>query len=470
MIARRRDVLLLDKLKSNAGILPMHMPGHKRNAALLGRELPYGLDITEIHGFDDLHDMHGILRELSDKAARMYGAARAFPLVNGTTGGILAAVRSCAGDGGSIVMSRFSHKSVYNAAALCRLKPVYLLPEQKNGMPLEILPEAVNTALKSTPDVRCVVITSPTYEGIISDIAAISGVTQSFGVPLIVDAAHGAHFGFSSYFPQNAVRQGADIELVSLHKTLPALTQSSLALMGGVIADADELERQLRVFETSSPSYVLLASIDECLELLREKGDKLFSEFAENLSVFYKKTAALRYLETPGENNTSCCSSDKIVIATEKSNITGKTLLKRLRDEHEIELEMAAPDYALAMTTICDTPETLGRLADALLEIDETLRSDNGVKKTLQKPLIELPRMRFAPHEAAGHKRVRVPLSAARGRVSLEYVWAYPPAVPLLAAGEIIGSNAIEAIKQLEASGIEPRSDYGILPDIMCVK
>ena len=455
--------MLFEKLRDNASsdFLPMHMPGHKRNTQLLGKELPYELDITEISGFDDLHEMRGVLRTLAEMATSLYGADSAFPMVNGSTGGILAAVRAaaCRGSGGSIIMSRFSHKSVYNAAELCSLAPVYLLPECCGAC---ISAADVENAIKTTGDALCVVLTSPTYEGAVCDVAAIAEITHAHGVPLIIDAAHGAHFGFSEFFPQNATRLGADVEIVSLHKTLPALTQSALLLArrGGLVPPK-ELERQLRVFETSSPSYMLLASIDRCLRLLCDTGEELFRVYEENLLYFYEKIRVLKRLEVAKMTGYDI---GKIIINTKKSNITGKNLQSLLLEEHKIELEMAMPDYALAMTSICDTRDSFERLAAALLSIDTQLKP--GERQSIEPYM--LPKRELAPFDARGKNGWPVMLSRALGKVALEYVWAYPPGVPLLVPGEIVDEALLRHINGLQDAELSLRSDYGRLPEIMC--
>jgi arginine/lysine/ornithine decarboxylase len=190
----------------------MHMPGGKRRFA---SELPYQWDVTEVEGTDDLHDPEGILLEMNRRAAALWGAESSFVTVNGSTGGLLAAVRAT-GEG-EILLGRNCHKSVYNAVTLCRRKAHYLLPHEG-----EILPAEVEEALEKHESITTLLITSPTYEGVISDIAALADICHSRGVTLIVDEAHGAHLGFS--FGESSVKLGADIVIQSLHKTLPALT------------------------------------------------------------------------------------------------------------------------------------------------------------------------------------------------------------------------------------------------------
>ncbi|MDR3209382.1 MAG: aminotransferase class V-fold PLP-dependent enzyme [Oscillospiraceae bacterium] len=367
---------LLEELQkyARAGILPLHMPGHKRGEDLLGGALPYALDITEVPGFDDLHDMRGVLLGTARLAAKLYGAPRAFPLVNGTTGGILAAVRAVTrGKTGRLVLSRASHRSVWNAAELCGLTPEIITPDTDPAAGLfgSVTPEAFARALDA-PNAVCAVITSPTYDGVVSDLRALTQLAHSRGVPLIADAAHGAHFGFSPQFPQNAARLGADVEVVSLHKTLPALTQCSL-LLAGNDAYSRALEDQLRVFETSSPSYILLASIDACLRLLESRGAELFAAYARRLEAFGGALRLQKLTRVDRSPRFYGFDAGKIVVSTRGASIDGPGLAQVLRGTYKIETETSGIAHVLAMTSICDTEEGLLRFADALNEIDAGL-------------------------------------------------------------------------------------------------
>ena len=373
--------MLYDKLKEYAasGVYPMHMPGHKRNTELLLPGLPYEIDVSEIYGFDFLHDPHGVLKETAEIAAELYGSDRAFPLINGSTVGILAAIGAHAGRGDKVLVARGCHQSVYNAIELFGLEPVFIMPEmdEVTGITCSVDPVAVRSALDSNMDTRLVVITSPTYEGVISDIGAIADISHSRGIPLFVDGAHGAHLGFSKGFPDSAVHSGADITVVSLHKTLPALTQCSLLHVCGERADLGELSRLLSVLQTSSPSYVLMASIDRCLRLLVSDKDRLFIEYERCLEQFGRGAAALKKLSVLCKGNDAphpgffAFDPGKIVIVTKDSSISGLELMSILREEYLIEVERAYPGYVIAMTGICDTAEGFGRLADALFMIDK---------------------------------------------------------------------------------------------------
>ena len=470
--------MLLESLSEYAslGFCPMHMPGHKRNTGLLGTDLPYSIDITEIDGFDDLHDPRGILKQVSDTASSLYGSKASFLLVNGSTGGILAAVRSAVKPGDTVVLARNCHASVYHACELCNLKTVYLLPEQDAATGLDggISPERVEQTLAEHPNAKLVVVTSPTYAGVTSDIRSIAAETHRRGIPLLVDQAHGAHFGFSSYFPESALQSGADLVITSLHKTLPALTQCALAHVGGELVNPEKLARELSIFETSSPSYVLLASIDRCLQLLSSQGKPLFHNLEESLRSFDQKIAGLRKLTVACHGADSLSNhksfygfdAGKLVVCTGKTNLTGVSLMELLRNKYRIELEMASADYALAIAGICDPQEHFDRLAEALIEIEKETKEC----APMEHPCPFLPVQAKPIGEAVFEEGRLVPPDEAVGMMSLNYVWAYPPGVPLIVPGEIVDSNVVREMKRLSAAGVHLRSTAGSLPDSLRVE
>jgi len=362
---------------------PMHMPGHK---ALLDRSatnIPFNIDITEIHGFDDLHNPTGILLEISTLAETLYGSQKAFPLINGSTVGILSAIGAHTTRGDKILVTQPNHWSIDNAASLFGLETIYISPEidEKTGVAFSISPESIEGALDEHPEIKLFIVTSPSYEGVISDIGEIADIVHAHDIPLVVDSAHGAHLGFSEFFPDSAISEGADIVIMSLHKTLPALTQCSLLHLCTDRADVSETKRLLSILQTSSPSYVLMASIDHCLRLLDTKGEDLFDQYLDNLVSFDDKIMNLKSLSVLCHGADSESYPDgfyeydpgKIVISTKKTAISGFDLMEILRSEHKIELERGTQDYAIAMTSICDTTKGFDRLAKALNKIDATL-------------------------------------------------------------------------------------------------
>ena len=459
---------LLDRLTRYCAsdALPMHMPGHKRNSDMLPLPAPTAIDITEIDGFDNLHGAEDILLRCQQRAAQVFGAEETHFLVNGSTSGILAAITACVPRGGTLLMGRNAHKSALNAVTIGGIVPEYLYPEflSASGISGAIRPDDVRAALEAGSDIRCVFITSPTYEGVISDIAAIARICHDHNALLIVDEAHGAHLGFGG-LPASAIRSGADIVIQSVHKTLGSLTQTALLHVSGPRVDRDRLRKMLTVYQTSSPSYILMASIDECVCRMATDGSQLADAWLHRVSDFRENTDQLRHLHLlPTEN----CLVDpsKIIISTLGANISGPQLQQRLREEFRIELEMAAGHYAIAMTGIGDTDATLRRLSDALLTIDATLSAAPALPPA--DPMLP-PVMCLTPAEADWLPVEDVPVAEAAGRICAETVFAYPPGIPLIVPGEAVdGEHLLRLLRQKE-NGVALHSTTDRLPHTLRV-
>ncbi len=421
----------------------MHMPGHKRNTAMLGDDLPYSVDITEIDGADDLHDPEegGIIGSLCEKYASLYGAKSAHPLVNGSTCGILAGIRTLTKPNDSIIVARNCHKSVWHAIEICRLRPTCILPPiiEEHGICGAITPTAVEEAFTRAPEASAVILTSPTYEGVISDISAIAEVCKKHGAALFVDAAHGAHLGFSENFPD--FPRGADIAVTSLHKTLPALTQTALGLVFNE-KYSSAYARNLGIFETSSPSYILMNSIAKCADILSDRRE-LFDNYRAILDEFYASTKPekLKLIKTD--------DIGKISISTRNTTFTGSTLANALRERFHIEPEMVHSDYLLCMTSICDTAENLSALSRAIMALDAEAEYSEG--RTYPSFITELP-----PAEIPLTDAVWLDLPDG-GEISNAYVWVYPPGVPLLLPGERVTEEIKNHLEMLKNSGISPK-------------
>ena len=461
---------LLKKLEEyyNKDYLPMHMPGHKRNIKLLGEELPYKIDITEIEGFDDLHHANGLIKDIEDKAKKIYGSKRSFILVNGSTCGILAGIRSVTNFGDKVLVARNSHKSVYNAIELNSLDSIYLSPKiNRYGIDENIDVNEVERTLKENRDIKLVVITSPTYEGIISNISSIVSVAHKYNIPVLVDEAHGAHLSFmENLCKKEALNSGADIVIQSLHKTLPALTGTALLHIQGDLVKEEDVARELSIFETSSPSYILMSSIEECLDIISSKGKELFKEYENNLKYFYNETRKLQKLKILGNEieNKEYYDFGKIVIITKNTNITGKELSNILRDEYKIELEMASINYTLAMTSICDKKESFTRLLNALEKIDEKL--ENKVEKE-NKIEIVLPEKKMNILDSIKNNNSKyLNYKETEGKTSKEYIWVYPPGIPLITPGEVINKETIKKINEYQNANIEVRTTFDKFPKI----
>ena len=467
---------------------PFHMPGHKRNPETGPLAPFYRLDITEIDGFDNLHAASGVIRQAQERAAKLYGSEETHFLINGSTGGLLSAVASIAGKGKVLLMARNCHKAVYHAAFLNRLNVRYLYPELLPEYDLagEILPETVRKAIiltlrernadpkKAAEVIAGIVVTSPTYDGICSNIREIREIAHSYGVPLIVDEAHGAHFGFHSYFPQNANTRGADVVIHSLHKTLPSLTQTALLHMNGKLVDRDSVRRYLHMLQSSSPSYILMASIDECIRLVDEEREKVFKPYVEMLCQLRKEIGKLKNLQLL---ETMQYDASKIVISA-RGRLSGKELQEILLENDHLQMEMAAGSYVIAMTGPGDTQEGINRLLNALRNLDkrldEVLQENREPDKSLDEvlsgnrktdaatmkkavgfcrhPLIPAERV-VESAKVKGRKGLAVPWQEAVGKVSLEFVYLYPPGIPIIVPGEKVSEEAVQQILDYEKNG-----------------
>ena len=472
---------LYEKLEqySKMNIVPMHMPGHKRNVKMLGNKLPYEIDITEIDGFDDLHHAEGVIKQIEDKAKKIYESKRSYILVNGSTCGLLAGIRSVVNAHDKILVARNCHKSIYNAIELNFLDPIYLMPKTNDiGIDGGIDPKQVEEKIKENPEIKLIVITSPTYEGVISNIKEICDIAHKHSIPVLVDEAHGAHIKFMEGLEKyEALKAGADIVIQSIHKTLPALTQTSIMHIQGNLVEENEVARQLSIFETSSPSYILMSSINECLEII-ENRKELFSKYSQNLQEFYSKVKDLKRLGILGNiiDKEEIYDKGKIVILTNKTNITGKQLAKILRNDYKIETEMSNVNYVIAMTSICDTKENFTRLLEALKEIDTKVEEKNTennidkfIKKTMKESayLFKLPRKALSINEAIKNRNGKfINFKEAEGKISKEYIWIYPPGIPIIVPGEVISKNIIEKLETITKADIEVRTTYQKFPKV----
>ena len=487
---------LLERLTEYAGsdAYPFHMPGHKRreipDGIPGGFPDPYGIDITEIDGFDNLHHAEGILKDAMDEAAAIYGTDRSWYLVNGSTCGILSAVFATTENGGKILTARNCHKAVYHAICLNRLEAEYLYPEEitEFGINGGIRAEDVRKALEkdamhcagNSGDVRgkitkiqAVLITSPTYEGVVSDIRVIADVAHEYGIPLIVDEAHGAHLEYADQchsFPKSALEYGADIVIQSLHKTLPCFTQTAILHVKGKLVDQDRISRYLSMFQTSSPSYLFMAGMERCIRYMDGDGRNEMIRYEKRLERFMERMEGLQVLEVLdreicGKYRTVAgWDPSKIVVSTMRAeDFHGEELAETLRRKYHLEMEMTAPEYVIAMTSLMDTEEGFERLGTALLEIDGALRrrTESGRKEKAASETPEglesklsHPVRRMLICEAMDADTERTAFQDTVGKVSAEFVYLYPPGIPIIAPGEVFTDAIVEKIMAYKAAGL----------------
>lgn len=439
---------------------PFHMPGHKRKR--LDFPNPYEIDITEIDGFDNLHHATEILKEAQMRAADLYGSKRCFYLVNGSTCGLLAAICAATRKRDKVLVARNCHKAVYHALSLNELSAEYLYPLiTQNDLQGQITPEQVDAALTENPDITVVVMTSPTYEGIVSDIEGIADAAHRHQVPLIVDAAHGAHLGFGNGFPENPVKQGADAIIMSLHKTLPSFTQTALLHLTSDWISVAEVERYLGIFETSSPSYLFMAGMDACIRLLQDQGQELFSRYRGFLDKFYQDALELKHLHVLAKSDLNKEDSfdwddSKLVIFTGSTGLSGEELHEILLEKYHLQMEMVSGSYVLGMTSIMDDEEGFSRLLEALREIDADAtpekagdsQEEAGNSRDFIRRMYRTNPREMQIYQAAELPWMEASFEEAVGKMAAGYVFLYPPGIPMIVPGEIITHDFIENIRE----------------------
>lgn len=454
---------LFDQLDAlaNSNMYPFHMPGHKRNLRESRMADFYHHDITEIDGFDNMHKPEGILRDIQTSASKMYGSDETLLLVNGSTSGILTALSAVANRGEKILMARNCHKSAYHAVYINGYDVEYIHPEiiDRFGICGGVSPDKIREAIDRDSEIKAVFITSPTYDGIVSDIEKIAKICHKNKIPLIVDEAHGAHFFLDTRFPQCAIQGGADLVILSLHKTLPSPTQTALLHMQGEVIDREKVRFYNDIYQTSSPSYLLMTGIDECLRELEKNGRKLAKDFFLHMEKFSANTKELRNLRILTQcddiKNVGCVKDvdpGKIVVSCKNTNLSGNELYQLLRTKYELQLEMAEVDYVVAIATICDTRDGFCRLADALEEIDRGLDL-KSVKKQILTEIDTTNLSGIKIEDAIDAKKTWIKLENACGRYAGDFLQIYPPGIPLAVPGERITSSIIQTIRSYIENG-----------------
>lgn len=445
---------------NESDVLAFHMPGHKRKGYehLQGVEK---IDITEIDGFDNLHDANGVILQAENRASEVFGVKYSRFLVNGSTAGILAGIRSICKEGDAILVARNCHKSVFNAVELARLCPVYVMPKMLDNFFGDVSPMSVQEAFENNPNIKAVALTSPTYEGVISDIKSIADICHKHNAVLFVDEAHGAHLSLAD-FEKSARNLGADLVVNSLHKTLASLTQTAILHVCSDRVDVATLDKNLAVFQTSSPSYVFMASIDGCVRFVQNnpKDIELWSGEIDNARGMLAGLKNLKLFNL-SDGQAFAYDKSKLVVLCDEVGISGVELKNILREKYNIELEMAGVNYAIAMSGAGDTNESFARLVNALCEIDATLEK---VDKKGTVIVDDIAKKHFEPYQTNTLSCEYADFGKSVGRVSAENIWAYPPGCPIVVKGEEITSQAVDNINKMLDVGVNISSEMRKMP------
>lgn len=440
--------------------IPFHVPGHKGGQGLpefrafVGQNT-MGIDLTCMPDLDNICNPRGVIAEAEDLAARLYGADKAFFLVNGTTSGIQAMIMASCQPGDKIIIPRNAHKSALGGMILSGATPVYIHPEihPEFGVSMGVTVENVTCALKQHPDAKAVLIVNPNYYGTTSNLREIVQAVHSFSVPVLVDEAHGAHFRFHDDLPVSAMEAGADLAASSSHKLLGSLTQSSLLLMRTGLMDPKRVKSTLNLTQTTSPSYLLLSSLDVARKQMAVGGKELMEKVLEITSWIrsqFQEIPGLRLFgqDLPGIPGCFAFDPTKITLNVQGLGMSGYETEYLLRSEFRIQVELSDLYNVMFLITVGDTWEKAEYLVESIRTIAGRHPGGNIIK--LCPPLPRIPKVTASPREAFYSPTKTVDLIDSVGEISAEAVMAYPPGIPLICPGERITREVVDYINILK--------------------
>lgn len=447
------------KAYADSGSIPFHMPGHK-----MGMGLPFDfledmirLDLTELPGLDNLHHPNGAIKEAQDLAAKAFGARKSYFLVNGSTCGIHAMISTICRPGDRLIISRDCHRSVIGGMMLAGASPAYILPEfsQDFGITTGVTPESVEAAMRAEPDAVGVLITRPNYYGVCSDLARISEIVHARGKLLIVDEAHGSHLCFSSELPASSMDSGADICVQSAHKTLTSLTQGAYLHVGSDAIDLDRLQYYLAMLQTSSPSYLIMASLDLAREFMQMSGKETLDRLISKIRLL-KEQARPGNIEILGNEDIAGFELDmtRITICFRNIGLSGYEADALLKGTYGIQAEMSDLYNVVCIATPADIEKNLDYLFKSLNGLKPYCKTKNSVViKQSASGYLKLPVRVLTLEEAMQAKSLWVRLERAAGKISKSIVAPYPPGIPVLCPGEEITQETVEYLKTVVDSG-----------------
>ncbi|MEG2812666.1 MAG: aminotransferase class V-fold PLP-dependent enzyme [Clostridium sp.] len=427
-----------------------HMPGHKGRTLSspnmdLFRDI-YNIDLTEVEGTDNLHCPEGSIKQSQEMAADIYDANSSYYLVNGSTSGIYAMIGTVAGFGDTIIVQRNCHRSVFMGCYMNNIQGVWVAPRiiEEFNIASCVTPEDIEKAAKENPYARAIVITSPTYYGTCADIKGISTIAKKYNMKLLVDGAHGAHFPFSDKMPSSAIMQGADMEVISTHKTLPSLTQTAMLNVSDSI-DKNKLRFMLSLYQSTSPSYILMASIEAGISYMSENGNKDIDRVITYIEDF-KASIPSSYKVLDNQNG------DRLRLVI-KCPLGGKVTEGILREEYNIQVEMADINNIVVIGSVFDCEEDYKALLNALINIDS--REDVYNTNTFIDGFDYSSTSKISIREGFEGKSIEIKLSDAIGKISATMLSPYPPGIPVLLPGEEITRSKLDSLYRAIENNIQ---------------
>ena len=435
-----------------------HTPGHKSGKGISTRFRKFvgpkifSIDLTTLDEVDSLHKPRGVIKEAQELAAKAYGADRSYFLLNGTTGGNHAMILAACNPGDKVLLSRNAHKSVLAAMILSGVQPVFFRPaiDENLKIILNVTFQETRKAIDENPDAKVLFLTSPNYYGLCAELDQIIPYAHNRGITVLVDEAHGPHLKFHPELPPSAIELRADLCTQSTHKIIGGMTQASMLHAQGTRIDLPTLTNVLRFIQTTSPSYILMASLDLARMQMATEGEKLLDKTIRLAQEARTKINKIPGLVCFGEDSVGKFDMTKLTIGVNELGISGYQVSQCLNIEHNIQVEMADAFHILVIVSIGDRRDDLSRLVDALKEIAANLYGKG--------PLPELPSLSMidfnnevvmTPREAFFADHRYVALEDAVGEISSEIVTVYPPGVPVLVPGERVAPQTITYLKEM---------------------
>ena len=462
---------LYDAIKNFADQAPtnFYIPGHKSGQGIDPKWREYvsdnifKMDLSEVFGLDDFHCPKGVIKEAQELAADAWGAKRSHFLVNGTSGGIVAAICTSVSEGEKIAIPRNAHKSVTSAMIISGATPEYLLPEYdpRLGLVCGMKPETLEKAFAKAPDIKAVFSVSPSYHGICSDIKSLAKIAHDNGCALIADEAHGNHMYFSDKLPEGALVQGADISCQSTHKMSGSLTQSSMLHVNSDRVNLDTLGVNLNIVQTTSPSYILMASLDVARSYIATEGKRIFDELFDVCKDAREEISSIQGIEVLGDSlvgykGISAYEPMRFVVSSNTLGIDGYGLRTLLREKYSIEAEYSDLSFAICVLGIGTTKEDVNRLVFALKDISKEYanNADASIIEIDDKFILpEIPKMHLTPREAWKSEKEKISWQNAVGKISAEMIVPYPPGIPIICPGEMITKDVWDYLENQRING-----------------
>ncbi|WP_392533356.1 aminotransferase class I/II-fold pyridoxal phosphate-dependent enzyme [Nostoc sp. C117] len=471
----QNQIPLLDALKANAARphAPFYTPGHKQGegisqplADLLGKAV-FCADLTELTDLDNLFAPQGVIQEAQQLAAEAFGASQTWFLVNGSTCGIEAAILATCGTGDKIILPRNVHSSAIAGLILSGAIPIFLNPEYDPVLDIahSITPNALESALQQHPDTKAVLIVYPTYYGVCGDLRAIANITHQHNIPLLVDEAHGAHFAFHPQLPTPALAAGADLTVQSIHKVLGAMTQASMLHIQGNRIDSDRISKALQLLQSTSPSYILLASLDAARQQMALHGKMLMSrtlELAEEARSKITQIPGLSVLSPPSQGglggSPGFVALDKTRLSVTVSNLglTGFEAEEILDEKFSVTAEFASLQHLTFIISLGNTQADIEQLVQSFTILaKEYRRTKLSVKNYIWQDFVGTlsTNLHLSPREAFFAVSETLPVTQTSDRICAEIVCPYPPGIPVLMPGEVITKPALDYLQQIQAMG-----------------